>query len=335
MLGRPRRSLGRSTARVALVVVFALGVVAGPLGAVAITPTTMDSPLAPERVSIATDGTQGNDWSGVPSMSDDGRYVAWQSDATNLAGEDVNGTTQDVYYRDRVTNETTMVSSVRADAVDWDRGSRSPSVSDDGRYVAFISGKDLVASDTNGGGGPDSGTGIDLYIKDMQTGTFQFCDLVGDGSASADRDSYPWISGDGKFVVVGSNVDIAPEDDNGYLDVYRYDVESGETTLVSPIDTLDYWNYDAKPIGISVAFFSAVVLLVGTEGPAVTYAVAAIAAVLAGTVALRLQAAARDVDRQAWLARARADARHASPSVAMCSDAVFSVRVLNCTPQVR
>lgn len=84
-----------------------------------------------------------------------------------------------------------------------------------------------------------------------------------------------------------------------------------------------------------VAFFSAVVLLVGTVAPAITYAIAVIAAVLAGTVALRLQAAAREVDRKAWLARARDDLRRTSPSSERCSDAVFSVRVLNCTPQAR
>jgi len=245
MSGNFRGLRGRGTARVLLAIVFALGVVVGPTGALAVTPTTMDSPFAPERVSIATDGLQGNDWSGQPAISDDGLFVAFESHSTNLADEDVNGYTQDVFYRNRVSGETTMVSAVRDDANNWDRGSRSPSMSDDGRYVSFVSGKDFLATDTNGN--------QDVYVKDMETGEFTYCDILGDGSASASNDSEfsQYISGDGNFIVVGMSYDFAPEDDNGYRDVYLYDIESEETTLVSPIDTLNDPWYGAKPIGIS------------------------------------------------------------------------------------
>lgn len=251
MFGTPRRTFGRTTARVLLAAVFALGVVAGPAGAVAVTPTTMYSPLVPERVSVSSNGVQGNDWSSTPAISDDGRYVAFESRATNLAGDDVNQYGMDIYLRDRVSNETTMVSSIREDASEFDRGSRSPTISDDGQYVAFISGKDFVPEDTNGNGS-GSGDGIDVYVRDMQTGDFIYCDLAGDGSDIGDGELSAMISGNGQYVVVGTRAAIAPEDANGYRDVYRYDLESGETTLVSPASTeVTYWYYGAKPVGIS------------------------------------------------------------------------------------
>jgi len=252
MSGGFRKGAGRKTARAVLAVVFALGVIVGPAGALAVTPTTMYSPLTPQRVSIASDGTQANNWCDQGVISDDGRYVAFESDATNLAGEDVNGTTIDVFYHDRLTKETTMVSQISEDAEVWDRGARSPSISDDGRYVSFVTGKSLVATDTNGD--PElshPGTGIDTYVKDMETGVFTFCDLAGDGSATGDYNTEAFISGNGQYVVVGTQDSIAPEDDNGYRDVYRYEISSGETTLVSPIDTLSYSDYGAKPIGMS------------------------------------------------------------------------------------
>ncbi|PKQ21083.1 MAG: hypothetical protein CVT66_01080 [Actinobacteria bacterium HGW-Actinobacteria-6] len=252
MFGTSRRTFGRSAARVFMAVVFVFGVIAGPAGAVAVTPTTMYSPLVPELVSVSSSGAQGDDWSSTPAISDDGRYVAFESRATNLAGDDVNDYTLDIYLRDRVSNETTMVSSIREDASDWDRGSRSPTISDDGRYVAFISGKDFVPEDTNGNG-PGSGDGIDVYVRDMQTGEFIYCDLAGDGSDIGDGELSAMISGNGEYVVVGTHASIAPEDVNsGYRDVYRYDLESGETTLVTPADTdMSNWMYGAKPVGIS------------------------------------------------------------------------------------
>jgi putative cell wall-binding protein len=252
MSRRVRHNSVRSAARVLLAVVFALGVVVGPTGAMAVTPTTMDSPFTPERVNVSSTGRQSNDWSDHGAISDDGRYVAYQSDATNLAGEDVNGTTSDVFYRDRLTGKTTMVSDITTEAAVWDRGARSASISDDGRYVAFITGKSLVATDTNGDTDLRSGTGIDVYVRDMETGEFLFCDIAGDGSDIGDRQMEVMMSGNGEYVVVGTMADIAEEDANNHRDVYRYDLSSGETTLVSPTseEILD-WERGAKPIGIS------------------------------------------------------------------------------------
>ena len=100
------------------------------------------------RVSVASDGTQGNSVSSSPSISSDGRYVAFESLASNLIAGDTNGD-YDVFVHDRETGETTRV-SVASDGTQGNSVSSSPSISSDGRYVAFTSwASNLIAGDTN------------------------------------------------------------------------------------------------------------------------------------------------------------------------------------------
>ena len=242
-----RRS-SRSAPRVFLAVMLVFGLIIGPTGALAVTPTTMDSPLASKLASVSSGGTLGDDWSDEPAMSDSGRYVVFESRASNLVPGGYQGD-KNVFWRDTKNRVTKLVSGVPDDALAADRGSRAPSVSDDGRYVSFITGKDHLPTDTNAGEGDE---GVDVYVKDMQTDEFVYCDITQDGMGfSGDSNLYQFISGNGRYIVIGLHEAIDPDDDNGYRDVYRYDIASDETTLVSPIDTLDYWYYGAKPIGIS------------------------------------------------------------------------------------
>ena len=101
------------------------------------------------RVSVDSAGVEGNGGSDRPSVSADGRYVAFHSQASNLVPGDTNGTA-DVFVRDIVTGITTRVSvdsaGSQADGDSWE-----PSISADGRYVAFYSGaSNLVSGDTYG-----------------------------------------------------------------------------------------------------------------------------------------------------------------------------------------
>ncbi|MEN6644398.1 MAG: FlgD immunoglobulin-like domain containing protein, partial [Armatimonadia bacterium] len=101
------------------------------------------------RVSVATGGAQGDLDSGYPSISADGRFVAFVSDSTNLVSGDTNGD-EDVFVRDRTTGQTTRV-SVATGGAQGNNSSSGPSISADGRYVAFMSSaSNLVAGDTNG-----------------------------------------------------------------------------------------------------------------------------------------------------------------------------------------
>ncbi len=102
-----------------------------------------------ERVSVSSAGVQGDGHSFSPSISADGRSVAFRSHATDLVVSDINGSS-DFFVRDRATGTTERVSLSSA-GVQGDGDSFSPSISADGRYVAFRShDTNLVGSDTNG-----------------------------------------------------------------------------------------------------------------------------------------------------------------------------------------
>jgi archaellum component FlaF (FlaF/FlaG flagellin family) len=99
-------------------------------------------------VSVASDGTEGNGDSFVWSISADGRYVVFSSEASNLVPGDTNGK-RDVFVHDRLTGQTTRV-SVASDGTEGNNDSWAPSISADGRYVAFESeASNLVPGDTN------------------------------------------------------------------------------------------------------------------------------------------------------------------------------------------
>ncbi len=100
-----------------------------------------------ERVSVATDGTQGNGESREPEVSADGRYVVFVSDATNLVQNDTNGFT-DIFIRDRQLNTTTRVTQTtnfgQSNGV-----SQLPRISPDGRFIAFVSAASNFTSTLN------------------------------------------------------------------------------------------------------------------------------------------------------------------------------------------
>ena len=102
-----------------------------------------------ERVSVGTEGAEGNDYSFKPSISADGRFVAFYSVASTLVPGDVN-TAADVFVRDRELKTTERV-SLGNDVAEANSNSASPALSADGRAVAFYSeGSNLVPDDTNG-----------------------------------------------------------------------------------------------------------------------------------------------------------------------------------------
>jgi len=147
------------------------------------------------RVSVATDGTQGNSYSRVSSISADGRYVAFSSEANNLVIGDTNNR-GDVFVHDRQTGQTTRV-SLASDGTQGNIESWFPSISADGRYVAFTSwASNLVSGDTNGYG--------DVFVHDRQSGGTMRVSVATDGT-QGNRDSlYPFVSGDGRYVAFHS-----------------------------------------------------------------------------------------------------------------------------------
>jgi hypothetical protein len=129
---------------------------------------------ATERVSVDSTRSQGDDSSGGPSISGDGRCVAFRSFATNLVPGDTNGV-PDVFVRDRQSG-TTERASVASAGAEANSGADYPSISADGHRVAFGSlSTNLVSGDTNGR--------CDVFVRDRFTATnfVTLCDPGLDG----------------------------------------------------------------------------------------------------------------------------------------------------------
>jgi Tol biopolymer transport system component len=180
------------------------------------------------RVSTGLAGVQPNGLSSFPDLSDDARFVAFQSDASNLVAGDSNEVT-DVFVYDTRTGTTERV-SVGVAGVQGNAGSYRPAVSADGRFVAFRSdASNLVPGDTNGAS--------DVFVRDRLNGVTTRIS-VGTGGVEANAgpssESGPAISGDGQiaaFVSGATNLD--PGDTDRSDDVYLHDRSTSTTTLVS------------------------------------------------------------------------------------------------------
>ncbi len=148
-----------------------------------------------ERVSVSSKGKQADGFSRDPSVSAEGRFVAFTSGATNLVPGDTNGF-QDVFVRDRLTGQTRLV-SVGFDATPADGASLGPSISRDGRFVAFAS----DASNLIPAGAVPAGR--DIYVRDLVTGTTQLVSVTASGQASGSS-TVGDISADGRLVAFSS-----------------------------------------------------------------------------------------------------------------------------------
>jgi hypothetical protein len=180
-----------------------------------------------ERVSVATGGAQANGPSFSSSVSSDGRYVAFQSEATNLVAGDTNGNDADIFVRDRQTGTTSLV-SLSSSGVHADDVSRAPVISADGRFVAFWSNATtLVPGDTNGR--------PDIFLRDRLNGTTEIVSVATGGAQENGNALYPpAISADGRYVAfVSLASNLVAGDTNGAADVFVRDRQTGTTERVS------------------------------------------------------------------------------------------------------
>jgi Tol biopolymer transport system component len=132
-----------------------------------------------ERVSVTSDGSQGNGSSGKTSISADRRYVVFSSSASNLVQNDTNPI-NDTFVHDRETSVTERV-SVASDGTQLDYTSAFPSISADGRYVTFYS--------------SPGGTNVraDVFVHDRETGATERVSVASNGSQGNDHSWYPAI----------------------------------------------------------------------------------------------------------------------------------------------
>jgi Tol biopolymer transport system component len=157
------------------------------------------------RVSVDTTGGDPDSRSYSPAISADGRYIAFQSSASDLVPGDGNGA-YDVFVRDMVAGTTTRVS---VDTAGGDDAYLDPAISADGRYIAFQS----PASDL--------APRYDVFVRDMVAGTTTrvSVDTAG-GDPNRDSD-HPVISADGRYIAFRSFAsDLVPGDGNGFRDVF-------------------------------------------------------------------------------------------------------------------
>ncbi|MCB0047084.1 MAG: PD40 domain-containing protein [Caldilineaceae bacterium] len=160
------------------------------------------------RVSIASDGTQSNSWSGSSSISVGGQLVAFLSNASNLVADDTNSK-DDIFVHDLKTGETVRV-SISSDGIQADRESWSPSLAAQGRYVTFTSSaSNLVTDDIRGD---------DIFVHDLLMYTTTSVSGIG---FDIPADAYflgAWmssISANGSYVAFTSDLSL-PEGDSAY-----------------------------------------------------------------------------------------------------------------------
>lgn len=169
------------------------------------------------RVSESVAGNQGDGQSSEPAISADGRYVAFLSDATNLVPGDNNQST-DVFVKDTQTGVISMADTDASGNVSFGFcANNNPSISADGRYVAFLSSaSNLVLNDWTGWGG------LDVNVKDMQTGAINMLDRNSLGSqGDSSQYGFPAISADGRYVAFDSAAtNLVTGDTNGTWDVF-------------------------------------------------------------------------------------------------------------------
>lgn len=204
------------------------------------------------RVSIASDGTEGNSGSGFPSISANGRYVAFYSFSNNLVPGDTNNVCDgngdgvynencgDVFVHDRLTEQTKRVSlasnGVQGNGISGESGLE---ISADGRYVAFSSGaSNLVSGDNNNYCLAKDGTPAanceDVFVHDTQTGQTTRISVASDGTEGNQASYAPSISADGRFIAFYSGAsNLVPNDSNNHSDIFVHDIQTGQTTLVS------------------------------------------------------------------------------------------------------
>jgi cysteine-rich repeat protein len=227
------------------------------------------------RVSVASDGAQADlpSRNDIGSISPDGRFVTFSSQATDLVQDDTNGM-EDVFLHDRdadadgILDETgpgeraTVRISVDADGLDANAGSFSATASGDGRFVVFQSDAcDLVPGDCAGNG--DNNGVSDVFLRDRDTdadgifdepGAANTVRITASGGIQPNAETFePRISTDGSsvlFVSLASN--LVAGDTNGFRDVFAFDRATGRVTAitVSPAGRIGNGNSGSPSVSV-------------------------------------------------------------------------------------
>jgi hypothetical protein len=175
--------------------------------------------------SLNSSGKTGNNYSQYPTISADGRYVVFESLASDLVANDHNGGS-DVFVYDASTGALARA-SVTSSGAEANSSSHTASISADGRYVVFTSlATNLSASDTN--------NKADVYVRDLALGTTTLVSTDASGTVGNNTSWDASISDDGNFVAFRSMAtNFGATDSGGFYDVFLKDVATGAIVRVS------------------------------------------------------------------------------------------------------
>ena len=182
-----------------------------------------------KRISVASDGTQGNGDSQRPAISNNGRYVVYESTASNLVADDHNGV-MDVFRFDRITGQTNRI-SVATGGGEGSGASSFARISDDGDTVAFLSESfELVANDANGA--------RDAFVRTISSGITERVSLTTSGGEADATSNSLALSSDGHTVAFETAAtNLVADDHNRLSDEFVRDRVHGTTTRVSVSST--------------------------------------------------------------------------------------------------
>lgn len=188
-----------------------------------------------ELISKGLNGQSANSWSRTPSMSADGRYIAYITTASNImegvACPGSDPMCANIIVHDRTTrtnklaNRNTLGLRVGVSLENVD-GAIGPVISADGQFVAFRSSSRIISPlDTN--------TVADIFVRNLQANVTRVASVDNAGYTGNQRSNAFSISGDGRYVVFGTDSALVPEDTNSFEDIYLRDLQMGTTKLIS------------------------------------------------------------------------------------------------------
>lgn len=206
------------------------------------------------------DSGEGNGHSFKPSISSDGKIVAFISSASNLVSGDTNSV-DDAFIYNSDTDEIERI-SVSSSGTEANARTHDVKISPNGRYVIFVSdASNLVTGDNEGQ--------RDVFLRDLKNGTTLRVSTTETGLGFSGMSQLPSISADGRYVAFGNNTTVEREVPGGGINIYLKDVVTGS---VNQIDIgLNNTSYigSGRPFlsdaGDRLAFYSAVPNLISSD----------------------------------------------------------------------
>lgn len=207
-----------------------------------------------QRASTDARGAEGNSQSNISAITSNGRYVVFESEASNLVEGDSNGRT-DIFLKDLKTGKVRRVSTGTLEE-EGDSDSWWSSITPNGRYVVFVSNaSNLVFGDNN-----DT---TDIFRKDLKTGKILRVSTDAQGVEGNSDSWWPVMTPNGRYVVFGSAAkNLVPGDSNDTYDIFRKDLKTGKVLRVSTNaqgveGNSDSWWSAVTPNGRYIVFGSA------------------------------------------------------------------------------